>query len=68
MKYAFDIEKALAWLGMIDDWSSLLFFLLVDFTLLSHAGHAADLVVVFFDPMGQALCKRTLDIVGQSMV
>ncbi|KAL0979718.1 hypothetical protein UPYG_G00188670 [Umbra pygmaea] len=26
-------------------------------------GEQADLVFVFFDPMGQALCKRTLDIV-----
>ena len=23
----------------------------------------ADLVLVFFDPIGQALCKRTLDVV-----
>lgn len=27
------------------------------------AGEQADLVFVFFDPMGQALCKRTLNIV-----
>jgi len=26
-------------------------------------GDMADLVFVFFDPMGQALCKRTLNIV-----
>uniref|UniRef100_A0A3B3QTW8 Si:dkey-98f17.5 n=1 Tax=Paramormyrops kingsleyae TaxID=1676925 RepID=A0A3B3QTW8_9TELE len=26
-------------------------------------GQQADLIMVFFDPMGQALCKRTLDIV-----
>jgi hypothetical protein len=26
-------------------------------------GELADLVLVFFDPLGQALCKRTLDIV-----
>uniref|UniRef100_A0A4W4F6H9 Dynamin N-terminal domain-containing protein n=1 Tax=Electrophorus electricus TaxID=8005 RepID=A0A4W4F6H9_ELEEL len=26
-------------------------------------GEQADLIFVFFDPMGQALCKRTLDIV-----
>ena len=24
-----------------------------------------DLVLVFFDPIGQALCKRTLDVVEQ---
>lgn len=29
------------------------------------AGEQADLVFVFFDPMGQALCKRTLNIVEQ---
>ena len=29
------------------------------------AGKQADLVLVFFDPMGQALCKRTLNIVEQ---
>lgn len=27
------------------------------------SGELCDLVLVFFDPMGQALCKRTLDIV-----
>ena len=26
-------------------------------------GDMADLIFVFFDPIGQALCKRTLDIV-----
>ncbi|MED6237870.1 hypothetical protein ATANTOWER_027272 [Ataeniobius toweri] len=26
-------------------------------------GEQADLIFVFFDPMGQALCKRTLNIV-----
>ncbi|XP_058850336.1 uncharacterized protein LOC131699027 isoform X2 [Acipenser ruthenus] len=40
MKYPFDVNSALAWLG-----------------------EQADLILVFFDPMGQALCKRTLDIV-----
>ncbi|KAK1160086.1 hypothetical protein AOXY_G21588 [Acipenser oxyrinchus oxyrinchus] len=42
MKYPFDVNSALAWLG-----------------------EQADLILVFFDPMGQALCKRTLDIVEQ---
>lgn len=41
MKYPFDVELALEWLG-----------------------HRADLILVFFDPLGQALCRRTLDIVG----
>lgn len=27
------------------------------------AGDLCDLILVFFDPMGQALCKRTLNIV-----
>ncbi|KAM9464710.1 uncharacterized protein ACWYII_009793 isoform 2-T2 [Salvelinus alpinus] len=31
--------------------------------LLEFKGEQADLVFVFFDPMGQALCKRTLNIV-----
>jgi hypothetical protein len=40
MKYPFDVNKAILWLGDI-----------------------ADLVFVFFDPIGQALCKRTLTLV-----
>jgi hypothetical protein len=28
-------------------------------------GNISDLIFVFFDPIGQALCKRTLDIVEQ---
>uniref|UniRef100_A0A8C5WCD8 Dynamin N-terminal domain-containing protein n=1 Tax=Leptobrachium leishanense TaxID=445787 RepID=A0A8C5WCD8_9ANUR len=40
MKYPFDVNKALLWLGEL-----------------------CELVLVFFDPMGQALCKRTLNIV-----
>lgn len=28
-------------------------------------GTLCDLVFVFFDPIGQALCKRTLNIVGK---
>lgn len=35
----------------------------MDVLLFSSAGEQADLVFVFFDPMGQALCKRTLNIV-----
>lgn len=30
---------------------------------LSTSGELCDLILVFFDPMGQALCKRTLSIV-----
>ncbi|MBN3313337.1 EHD2 protein, partial [Atractosteus spatula] len=40
MKYEFDVDKALIWLG-----------------------ERVDLVLVFFDPLGQALCGRTLNIV-----
>ncbi|XP_046840970.1 EH domain-containing protein 1-like [Xenia sp. Carnegie-2017] len=40
MKYPFDVEQAIFWLG-----------------------NTADLIFVFFDPIGQALCKRTLNIV-----
>ena len=28
-------------------------------------GDIADLIFVFFDPIGQALCKRTLNLVEQ---
>ncbi|KAG1967706.1 EH domain-containing protein [Pimephales promelas] len=40
MKYPFDVDQAILWLGDL-----------------------CDLILVFFDPMGQALCKRTLSIV-----
>ncbi|CAB3985855.1 EH domain-containing 1-like [Paramuricea clavata] len=40
MKYPFDVDETILWLG-----------------------NRADLIFVFFDPIGQALCKRTLNIV-----
>ncbi|XP_005807067.1 uncharacterized protein LOC102237547 [Xiphophorus maculatus] len=40
MKYPFDVDEVILWLGEL-----------------------CDLILVFFDPMGQALCKRTLNIV-----
>lgn len=40
MKYAFDVDDSILWLGNL-----------------------ADLIFVFFDPIGQALCKRTLNLV-----
>jgi hypothetical protein len=40
MKYPFDVDKAIRWLGDL-----------------------SDLIFVFFDPIGQALCKRTLNLV-----
>ncbi|XP_031417040.1 uncharacterized protein si:ch211-11k18.4 [Clupea harengus] len=42
MKYPFNVDQAILWLGEL-----------------------CDLILVFFDPMGQALCKRTLNIVEQ---
>lgn len=40
MKYPFDVDEVILWLGDL-----------------------CDLILVFFDPMGQALCRRTLNIV-----
>ncbi|KAK8398570.1 hypothetical protein O3P69_004019 [Scylla paramamosain] len=40
MKYPFDVNETILWLGDL-----------------------CDLIFVFFDPIGQALCKRTLNIV-----
>ncbi|KAK5856495.1 hypothetical protein PBY51_008084 [Eleginops maclovinus] len=40
MKYPFDVDEVIMWLGDV-----------------------CDLILVFFDPMGQALCKRSLNIV-----
>ncbi|XP_064612113.1 sarcalumenin-like isoform X2 [Liolophura sinensis] len=40
MKYPFDVNQSILWLGDL-----------------------ADLIFVFFDPIGQALCKRTLNLV-----
>ena len=33
--------------------------------LTSSIGGRADLIIVFFDPIGQALCRRTLNVVGE---
>ena len=33
-----------------------------------NTGNLADLIFVFFDPIGQALCKRTLNVVGKRVV
>ncbi|XP_077995598.1 uncharacterized protein LOC144449060 [Glandiceps talaboti] len=40
MKYPFDVDRAITWLG-----------------------NRSDLIFIFFDPIGQALCKRTLNLV-----
>ncbi|KAK3595741.1 hypothetical protein CHS0354_025369 [Potamilus streckersoni] len=42
MKYPFEVNKAILWLGDL-----------------------ADLIFIFFDPIGQALCKRTLNLVEE---
>jgi len=42
MKYPFDVNRAIKWLGDV-----------------------SDLIFVFFDPIGQALCKRTLNLVEE---
>jgi GTPase SAR1 family protein len=42
MRYAFDVNEAIFWLGSI-----------------------SDCILVFFDPIGQALCKRTMTVVSQ---
>ncbi|XP_021374374.1 uncharacterized protein LOC110463820 isoform X1 [Mizuhopecten yessoensis] len=42
MKYPFDVNQSILWLGDL-----------------------ADLIFVFFDPIGQALCKRTLNLVEE---
>ncbi len=72
MVYPFDVNSAITWLGMSLQLlvylpalkllcsSNLMFFVVVVFLC---AGEQADLIFVFFDPMGQALCKRTLNIV-----
>ncbi|XP_041087855.1 uncharacterized protein LOC121302101 [Polyodon spathula] len=79
MKYEFDVERALLWLGESNltpmqkrregtrqnwgqycgQWLCWLCDLGSPVVHLDHEG----LVLVFFDPMGQALCKRTLNIV-----
>lgn len=64
MVYPFDVNSAITWLGMsllLERPSEAARFLSV-FSF-SCAGEQADLIFVFFDPMGQALCKRTLNIV-----
>ena len=67
MHYPFDVNETLLWLGKTGPFSffQMLVFLLVEFHWLyiETIGQMADLVFVFFDPMGQALCKRTLGIV-----
>jgi hypothetical protein len=58
MAYPFDVEQAILWLGLskLPSFSFILFFL---------SGTHVDLIFVLFDPIGQALCKRTLTLVEQ---
>lgn len=50
--------------GLVDGGSKYPFD--VEKTLLT-LGKSVDLIFVFFDPIGQALCKRTLAVVHQLM-
>ncbi len=68
MRYAFDVEGSITWLGTLLFCSPLLTHppCLPSSPAVLTVANTADLVLVFFDPMGQALCKRTLDILGHS--
>jgi len=67
MKYPFDVNESILWLGM--SCGKHLPFIFPRnkywFHLFCPAGELADLIFVYFDPIGQALCKRTLNIVEQ---
>lgn len=64
MKYPFDVNESIQWLGkrtgarlfQLANTNGFVLFL---------SGELADLIFVFFDPIGQALCKRTLNLVEQ---
>ena len=60
MKYPFDVNATIQTIGTISEikkyiilWPNLDFYI----------GELCDLILVFFDPIGQALCRRTLNIV-----
>ena len=57
MQYPFDVDKSIIWL-------SACLCTCEPPSNRCDAGKLADLVFVFFDPMGQALCKHTLDVIG----
>lgn len=67
MKYPFDVNESIQWLG------KLIYFITFDISkvncyivfIFNVSGELADLIFVFFDPIGQALCKRTLNLVEQ---
>ena len=59
MVYPFDVDQAILWLGEFTHDSSL--SSMID----SVAGDHVDLIFVLFDPIGQALCRRTLNLVEQ---
>lgn len=60
MAYPFDVEQAILWLGSTNH-----LFLKTIICILFFAGDHVDLIFVLFDPIGQALCKRTLTLVEQ---
>ena len=39
-----------------------------EFLTYVYVGGRADLILVFFDPIGQALCRRTLNVVGEYVI
>lgn len=63
MKYPFDVNESIQWLGKLCFTNWTLFF--KNLNSLIFSGELADLIFVFFDPIGQALCKRTLNLVEQ---
>ena len=78
MKYPFDVNETILWLGklsIIDNEIFLFIFSISKLKVLDFVysykwcfiflGDLCDLLFVFFDPIGQALCKRTLNIVEQ---
>lgn len=69
MKYPFDVNEAIQWLGTKSkSWSSFKYCATIcynKFIFIAIKGELADLIFVYFDPIGQALCKRTLNLVEQ---
>lgn len=59
MVYPFDVDQAILWLG--ESTSDFLDRM----RMVSVSGDHVDLIFVLFDPIGQALCKRTLNLVEQ---
>ena len=64
MNYPFDVNKAILWLGdLVRKSPPFTICVLMGILIWSPIFCQVDLIFVFFDPIGQALCKRTLNIV-----